>query len=238
MLIGEVQVVLAGRLTNETVTDKIRKYRSDYNNNPPDTVSFMTAMSSTSGRLHQGFHTGPHVNRTFGCGQFTTHTVRVVKNFDKKKIHPWEWTGPRHTHPFCPSFTPLDDRPSPWPKPLFFSKKKWKCEKNRNVVSPSVEKGTRQVPVLPKDYHTTVAELETNDFMKQRSRRRLVFVVCMDRSCKGTFVLIQKECPSVQCFVCPTHGMDGFLKNVSGGKHSGVPHFVYLLMKVIFLYTC
>ena len=29
-----------------------------------------------------------------------------------------------------------------------------------------------------------------------------VFVVCMDGACKGDFVLIQKECPWVQCFVC------------------------------------
>ncbi len=40
---------------NETVTDKIRKYRADYNNNPPTMVSFMSAVSSTSGRLHSEF---------------------------------------------------------------------------------------------------------------------------------------------------------------------------------------
>ena len=34
--------------------------------------------------------------------------------------------------------------------------------------------------------------------------------MCMDGAC----VLIQKECPSVQCFVCPAHGMDGLVKNV------------------------
>jgi hypothetical protein len=37
---------------NESVTDKIRKYRADYDNKPPHTVSFMTAIDSTSGRLH------------------------------------------------------------------------------------------------------------------------------------------------------------------------------------------
>ena len=31
-----------------------------------------------------------------------------------------------------------------------------------------------------------------------------VFVVCMDGSWKDAFVLIQKELPWVQCFVCPT----------------------------------
>ena len=40
---------------NESDTDKIRKYRSDYNNNPPTTVSFMFTVSSTSGRLHSEF---------------------------------------------------------------------------------------------------------------------------------------------------------------------------------------
>jgi hypothetical protein len=33
----------------------IRKYRTDYNNNPPNTVSFMSAIASTSGRLHNEF---------------------------------------------------------------------------------------------------------------------------------------------------------------------------------------
>ncbi len=32
------------RSLNEATDDKIRKYRADYNNNPPNTVSFMTAI--------------------------------------------------------------------------------------------------------------------------------------------------------------------------------------------------
>ena len=40
---------------NDTTTDKIRKYRADYNNNPPTVVSFMPAITSTSGRLHNEF---------------------------------------------------------------------------------------------------------------------------------------------------------------------------------------
>ena len=35
--------------------DKIRKYRADYNNNPPSAVSFMPPIASTSGRLHSEF---------------------------------------------------------------------------------------------------------------------------------------------------------------------------------------
>jgi hypothetical protein len=37
---------------NEAAADKIRKYRADYNSNPPSSVSFMPAIASTSGRLH------------------------------------------------------------------------------------------------------------------------------------------------------------------------------------------
>jgi len=40
---------------NETVTDKIRKYRADYNNNPPNVISFMPAIAGTSDRLHSKF---------------------------------------------------------------------------------------------------------------------------------------------------------------------------------------
>ena len=40
---------------NEAAADKIRKYRADYNNNPPSVVSFMTVIVSTSGRLHSEF---------------------------------------------------------------------------------------------------------------------------------------------------------------------------------------
>ncbi len=40
---------------NEAATDKIRKYRPDYNNRPPSAVSFIPAIASTSGRLHSEF---------------------------------------------------------------------------------------------------------------------------------------------------------------------------------------
>jgi hypothetical protein len=40
---------------NEVVTDTIRENRVDYNNNPPHTVSFIPAITSTSGRLHSEF---------------------------------------------------------------------------------------------------------------------------------------------------------------------------------------
>ena len=40
---------------NETATDKMRKYRGDYNDNHPSCVSFMSGIPSTSGRLHSEF---------------------------------------------------------------------------------------------------------------------------------------------------------------------------------------
>jgi len=43
------------RSLNEAAADKIRKYRADYNNNPPNAISFMPAIASTSGRLHSEF---------------------------------------------------------------------------------------------------------------------------------------------------------------------------------------
>ncbi len=43
------------RSLNESTIDKIRKYRSDHNNNPPNSVSFMLTIVSTSGRLHSKF---------------------------------------------------------------------------------------------------------------------------------------------------------------------------------------
>ena len=39
----------------ETVPDKIRQYLADYNNRPSNAISFMTAIASTSCRLHSEF---------------------------------------------------------------------------------------------------------------------------------------------------------------------------------------
>ncbi len=40
---------------NDVTADKIRKYRTDYNNRPPSAVSFIPAIVSTSGRLHSAY---------------------------------------------------------------------------------------------------------------------------------------------------------------------------------------
>jgi hypothetical protein len=43
------------RSLNEAASDKIRKYRADYNHNPPNAIFFMSVIVSTSGRLHSDF---------------------------------------------------------------------------------------------------------------------------------------------------------------------------------------
>ena len=43
------------RSLNEAATDRIRKNRADYNNNPPNAISFMPAIASASGSLHSEF---------------------------------------------------------------------------------------------------------------------------------------------------------------------------------------
>jgi hypothetical protein len=40
---------------NKDGNDKIRKYRADYNNNPPNAVAFMPPIPGTTGRLHSEF---------------------------------------------------------------------------------------------------------------------------------------------------------------------------------------
>jgi hypothetical protein len=45
---------LDGQL-NEDAANKIRKYRTDYNNRPSNPISFIPTIASTSGRLHSEF---------------------------------------------------------------------------------------------------------------------------------------------------------------------------------------
>jgi hypothetical protein len=42
-------------LDHECDNDKIRKCRTDYNNNPPNDISLILTITSTSGRLHSDF---------------------------------------------------------------------------------------------------------------------------------------------------------------------------------------
>ena len=54
------------RSLNEDATDKIRQYRTDYNNRPSHAISFMPAIDSTSGCLHSEFVLLPFCYRIIG----------------------------------------------------------------------------------------------------------------------------------------------------------------------------
>ena len=45
-----------------------------------------------------------------------------------------------------------------------------------------------------------------------------IFSVVMDGACKGAFPLIRGKYPHVQCFTCPAHALDGYIKNICGSK--------------------
>ena len=57
-----------------------------------------------------------------------------------------------------------------------------------------------------KDTLLLVTEIRTLD-------QENVFSFTMDGACKGAFPIIQERLPWVQCFVCPSHTIDGFIKN-------------------------
>jgi hypothetical protein len=44
-----------------------------------------------------------------------------------------------------------------------------------------------------------------------------VTAVCMDGACEFSFKYIEDEYPHVFCFICPTHSLDNFMKNVCAG---------------------
>jgi hypothetical protein len=89
------------QLLNDEATDKIRKYRTDYNNRPPSKVSFMSTIASTSGRLHSEFvrilflQTHRETDRFFGTsgvqlpqthpgGQFTFRRAAFLTPLQRK----------------------------------------------------------------------------------------------------------------------------------------------------------
>ena len=45
-----------------------------------------------------------------------------------------------------------------------------------------------------------------------------LFSVVMDGACKGAFPLIRAKYPHVQSFTCPTHALDGYIKNICVSK--------------------
>ncbi len=53
---------------------------------------------------------------------------------------------------------------------------------------------------------------------KLSSKNVGIFSVVMDGACKGAFPLIRGKYPHIQCFTCPAHGLDGFIKNICVSK--------------------
>ncbi len=45
-----------------------------------------------------------------------------------------------------------------------------------------------------------------------------IFWVVMDGACKGGFPFIRAQYPHIQCFTCPAHGIDDFIKNICSSK--------------------
>ncbi len=79
---------------NDTPADKVRKYRDDYNMNPPNTVSFMSAIASTSGRLHSEFvrllflQTHRETDRFFATSGVFTLNLDGVPIISTSHTHP------------------------------------------------------------------------------------------------------------------------------------------------------
>ncbi len=75
------------RSLNETAGDKIRKYRSDYNNSPPNAISFMTVISSTSGRLHSEFVRLLYLQDHRETNRFFASSGFQLAQFDRGHFH-------------------------------------------------------------------------------------------------------------------------------------------------------
>ena len=93
------------RSLNKADTDKIRKYRADYNNNPPNTISFIPDITSTSGRLHSDFvlllflQAHRETDRFFVCGNILDEAaaLRIILNIDDTPVSSRSHTHPSHS---------------------------------------------------------------------------------------------------------------------------------------------
>ena len=45
-----------------------------------------------------------------------------------------------------------------------------------------------------------------------------VTAICMDGACFGCFKFIQQRFPHIHCYICPTHSLDNFIKNICSKK--------------------
>jgi hypothetical protein len=101
---------------NDATAAKVRKYCADYNNRPPSVVSFMPAITSTSGRLHSEFvrllflQTHRETDRFFAASGVLSpqsdrgfyHYLRgITVNLDGVPIISRTHTHPSHSQTSC-----------------------------------------------------------------------------------------------------------------------------------------
>lgn len=100
----------------------------------------------------------------------------------------------------------------------------WKSTSNRPIIN--VLASTQGLTQLKKAVDTSGHEksmqfiFETVDEVIKDIGPKHVFAACMDGACKGAFALIKEKYEQIQCFVCPSHGADGFLKNACSDKRT------------------
>ena len=86
------------RSLNEDATDKIRKYRTDYNNNPPTTVSFIQLAQSHRGMFHYRRSTfSSHLKGKVDGILSKVTDLSVNLNIDGVSITSRTYTHPSHS---------------------------------------------------------------------------------------------------------------------------------------------
>jgi hypothetical protein len=92
------------RPLNETSADKIRSYRTDYNNRALNTISFIPAIVSTSGRLHSEFVLLLLLQAHRETDRFVaTSRVQLPKSISG----PAAWRSPHRSNPRLGIFSPM-----------------------------------------------------------------------------------------------------------------------------------
>jgi hypothetical protein len=91
------------RSLNETASDKIRKYHSNYNNNPPNVISFMPVITNTSGRSHIEFVCLLFLQTHRETDRFFAASGVQLAQHDRGKFHYHRATFSSHLRSKCGS---------------------------------------------------------------------------------------------------------------------------------------
>ena len=98
----------------------------------------------------------------------------------------------------------------------------WTSTQNRPIINAlqSTPAGARFLKAVDTSGDTNDAQ-DVADLIcaciRSVGPENLVAVV-MDGACKSSFAIIEKEFPHIICFICPTHSVDNFLKNICSDK--------------------